>query len=85
MQLLDSIFGDKKDVPQIVSNPFNFQNIEEIHIHFSKGIISKKWCATAYVCFKNGDTKGEQKFNGENLADVYVKVYEFCNQLSNNR
>lgn len=85
MQLLDSIFGDKKDVLQIVNNPFNFQNIEEINIHFSKGIFSKKFGAKASVCFKNGDTKGEQTFKGENLADVYVKVYEFCNQLSNNR
>ena len=85
MQLLDSIFGDKKDVPQIVNNPFNFQNIEGIHIHFSKGTFSGKWYANASVCFKNGDTNGEQTFKGENLAEVYLKVYEFCNQLSNNR
>lgn len=85
MQLLDSIFGDKKDVPQIVNNPFNFQNIERIHIHFSKEILSEKWSASASVYFKNGNTKGEQTFKGENLADIYVKVYEFCNQLSNNR
>lgn len=85
MQLLDSIFGNKKNVPQIVNNPFNFQNIESIHIHFSKGIVSEKWHTNAYVCFKNGNTKGEQKFEGKNLTDVYVKIYEFCNQLSNNR
>ena len=85
MQLLDSIFGKKKDVPQIVNNPFNFQNIESIHIHFSKGIFGEKWSASASVGFKNGNTKGEQTLKGENLADIYVKVYEFCNQLSNNR
>jgi len=81
MQSINDFLG-KREL-DIIKNPFEFQNIEEIHIHSVKSWVSNKFLHFGSVCFSNGNTKGEQKFKGDNLSDVFTQVYNFCNQLSN--
>ena len=34
-----------------------------------------------YVNFKDGNAKGELRFEGESLEDVYNQIYKFCEGL----
>ena len=34
-----------------------------------------------YVEFKNGETKGEQKFEAGSLGELFVKIHGFCERL----
>jgi hypothetical protein len=77
---MNNFFGE--GTLDIIKNPFEFQNIEEIHIHSAKSF-GNKFIHWGGVRFSNGNTKGEQKFYGDNLSDVFTQVYNFCNQLSN--
>lgn len=36
---------------------------------------------TGVVEFKNNNTKGEQNFDGKDLADVFIQIKNFCEQL----
>ena len=83
MQFLNDIFGKKEGALNVIKNPFEFQNIEEIHIHCTKGILSGKFGSRAIVHFSNGNTEGRQKFESDSLIDVFMKVYNFCNELNN--
>lgn len=81
MQNINNFFGE--GALDIIKNPFEFQNIEQIHIHSVKSLIGNKFTHFGRVCFSNGNTKGEQEFKGDNLSDVFTQVYNFCNQLNN--
>lgn len=77
MNEIDKTFGN---LPDCINNPFTKSSIQSIRICMSKGIFGSIYF-NGYVEFKNGNTSGEQKFEGFNLADVFIKVKEFCNNL----
>lgn len=64
---------------RIVNDPFKQRCIKEIHMHaFSSSVFDGKFVFFGRVVFENGDTTGEQKFNGKDLGDVFNKIAEFC-------
>ena len=74
-------FGKTK-LPSLINDPFNKTSIENITVRYSKSIFSDTWSATGYVYFKNNDTKGEQKFEGETFDEVVIKIKQFIDKLN---
>lgn len=60
----------------IVKDPFNKNCMVGLWVHCNKSNYSG-WSYSGSVNFENGNTKGEQKFNGESLKDVLLKVEAF--------
>jgi hypothetical protein len=77
MKQSDNLFGNS-GLP--INDPFNFNNIIGIHIHYK--IFFGEPMVTASVQFKNNNTEATQNFKGTNLWDIYQKVYDFCNKLA---
>lgn len=73
---IESIIGSC-DSLNIVKDPFNKESIERISIFMGKDLFGKTFFS-GQVEFENGNTKGVQKFNGDNLVDVFVQVKNFC-------
>lgn len=78
-------FLEKRDgsLPTEINNPFNIENIEEVHMHCTKYLFSDSFHIWGSVVFKNGNTQGKQEFNADSLGDLYMKIYNFCERLSN--
>lgn len=77
MENLNKTFGD---LPSNISNPFTKSSIQSIRISMHKGLFGYIYF-TGVVEFKNNNTKGEQNFDGKDLADVFIQVKNFCEQL----
>lgn len=77
----DFEYMGKESLPSDFNNPFNKQNIESIYVSFRRGILSGKWNAYGSIEFKNGNTSGEQKFEGETFDEVVVKIKAFLGEL----
>lgn len=75
MENLNKTFGN---LPDIISNPFTKNSIQSIRISMHKGIFGNIYF-TGVVEFKNNNTKGEQNFDGKDLADVLFKLRIFVN------
>ena len=81
--MIENVLGNNP-LPSVIENPFNVENIEGIHIFYGKYAISRKPYFMGKVCFKKGNTTGEQCFEGSNLSDVFIKIMNFCKELDNN-
>lgn len=80
-----NLLGDSNgELPSEIKNPFSMENVEEIHLHCSK-LFGDKFHFWGNVQFKNGDTTGTQKFDGDGLGDVFMKIQKFCEKLGVNR
>ena len=77
----DFEYMGKESLPSDLNNPFNKRNIECVYVSFRRGILSGKWNAYGSVEFKNGNTLGEQKFDGETFDEVVIKIKAFLNEL----
>lgn len=65
----------------IVKDPFNAQSMVMLSIYCGKSLFGGAWSYNATVGFQNGDTKGEQKFKGDSLKSVLLKVETFVAEL----
>lgn len=74
MDEINKTFGN---LSNCINNPFTKSSINAIRIYMIKGIFGNIYFEGT-VEFKNNNTKGEQKFEGKNLADVFMKVKAFC-------
>lgn len=75
------LFGNTSSVPSSLNNPFAYDKVESMFIHMQKGFFDGKFKFTGSVIFTNGQTKGEQKFNGTDIMDVVKQIYAFLEQL----
>ena len=73
--------GETGKVSQ-VNNPFQKDCITAIHLHAMKTFSGKVSCVGT-VCFENGDTKGEQKLEGSDMTDLFLRVVNFCKNIGN--
>lgn len=80
--MLKSLFGDSR-LPSDINNPFSVEHIVGIHIHYAITVFGTPYFI-GKVEFKNGNTKGEQSFDGKDLVDVFIKVRNFCKNLEVN-
>jgi len=65
----------------ILKDPFFTDKIERIMVVTTKGIFDGKPYSYGTVEFKNGDTKGEQKFEATSFDEVCIKIKEFLETL----
>ena len=71
---------EKLESPSSINNPFKKDCITDINIFMRKNW-SDEYRYYGYVNFENGNTKGEMRFEGESLEDVYNQIYQFCEGL----
>lgn len=71
---------EKLESPSSINNPFKKDCITDIII-FKRMNLSGEYYYADYVNFENGNTKGEMRFEGESLEDVYNQIYKFCEGL----
>jgi hypothetical protein len=65
----------------VIKDPFEFNNIKEISTHSFIGF-SGNWQHTGKVRFQNGNTLGEQKFQGSSIDEVFVLIKQFVIDLN---
>lgn len=73
------LFG--KTLPTDVQNPFQKECITYISLTAHPKLFSNEWAFKGFVEFKCGNTEGRQEFKGNNLAEVYNKILNFCLSL----
>lgn len=77
-----SKIGNEK-LPSIVKDPFKKNCVTRISITYEEGLFDNtKWSANGWVYFKNGNSKGQQDFKGENFDSVVLQVKAFLNTLT---
>lgn len=69
-------FG-KESMPTVLKDPFGKRNVTRIYVSMSQSLFNDTFSANGSVEFKNGDTHGEQKFNGDTFDDVVLKIQAF--------
>ena len=70
-----NILGNKNS---IIENPIDLKNIIEINIDYTTFIQTEY---TGRVKFKKNNTMLIQNFKGNNISDVYLQIFNFCNSL----
>ena len=65
----------------VVNDPFKIDKVVEFNIWCNISIFSKRWEYSGEVIFKNGNTKGEQQFEGEDLESLLKKMKAFMESL----
>lgn len=73
-------FGNKK-LPTTIQNPFDKKGIISIHVYFDDFWNNGNWKASGRVKFKNGETTGEQKFEGRSFDDVVSQIKTMIDNL----
>ena len=60
-------------------NPFNKKCIVGLYVSVDQIVLrgQEKWVARGFVEFKEGDTSGKQRFEGESFDDVVIKIKNF--------
>lgn len=62
-------------MPSVISDPFVKKHIVDVSVHAWKSHFAPyDWHFSGKVEFQNGDTKGEQRFNGDTFDDVVLKI-----------
>lgn len=70
----------KESMPSVLKDPFKKTCVKKILVYFQESDFTKgQWYAWGKVYFTNGNTKGEQDFNGETFDEVTLKIREFIN------
>jgi len=65
----------------VIKDPFELDNIMEISTHSFIGF-SGGWKHTGKVKFQNGNTTGEQKFQGSSVDEIYILIKQFVIDLN---
>lgn len=72
-----------ESMPSLLNDPFKKNKITRISVFYRE--LMRVWSATGTVEFTNGDTKGEQRFEGETFDEVTLKIKHFINNLENGK
>jgi hypothetical protein len=64
----------------ILKDPFNKENMNGLSIFCSIGW-NGQWSYNGTVRFKNGNTQGEQRFEGKDLKDLLLKIENFVETI----
>jgi hypothetical protein len=64
-----------------IINPFSRRSIVSLYVTVDQVVLrgKEKWVARGYVDFKEGNTTGRQRFDGESFDDVVLKIKNFIN------
>lgn len=77
MNQLKQLFDE---LPSSINNPFNKQSIDSIFIsgYPDPWKSDGSWKIEGSVQFKNGNTRGEQRFESNNFGELLNKIANFC-------
>lgn len=79
---LEKIMGPKRTAVSSINDPFKKECLKEISLFAHRSMFSPYYFRfSGSVEFQNGNTKGEQNFEGSSLGDIYNQIYEFCENL----
>jgi len=76
-----SILGLKEKQISEIKDPFAFDNIIKFSTYCSKQTFGGGWYYMGSVEFKNGNTKGEQKFEADNFSALIRKMEAFLKEF----
>lgn len=72
----------KTKMMSVVNDPFFKDKVEEITVTYEKGMFAPhSWIARGKVYFKDGNTRANQSFKGDNFDDVVLQIKSFINSL----
>ena len=75
-------FNNEFYLPDMYKNPFKMECVESVHFLVDKSIFDEhKINMSAFIEFKNGNTKGTHKIEASNFSELVQKVHEFINSL----
>lgn len=80
-KLLQGNSDDAKKALKIIKNPFSKSCIERMDLHAYKNFFDDTVIIYGTVQFKNGGTEATQRIEADNLPELVIKMYEFCNSL----
>ena len=79
---LEKIMGTKRTAVSGLNDPFKKECLKDISIFAHRSMFDPyHFSFSGTVGFQNGNTNGEQKFEGSSLDDIYNQIYEFCENL----
>jgi hypothetical protein len=64
-----------------LQDPFSKNCVVRVYVSYSMGRLSGEWSANGSVEFKNGNTNGEQTFDGKSFDEVVSKIKSFIETL----
>lgn len=67
----------KESLPSVFNDPFKKTLVNRIYVSVSKSLFHDKLSANGSVEFKNGNTTGEQRFEGDSFDEVVGKIKYF--------
>lgn len=76
---MKEIMGEQ--LPSIVENPFKKDCITNIRMFAGRSLFDNNWYFRGNVEFRNGNTKGEQKFEKNSFDELYIAIANFCKTL----
>lgn len=79
MSFLEKYLGRQK--LSIVNDPFKVSKVTSVYVRYSESVFGGNWGANGDVEFKNGNTEGRQKFEGETFDEVVVQIKAFIQTL----
>lgn len=66
--------GSQK-MPSVINDPFKKSRVTSVFVSGNQMLFDKsKFRFSGVVKFENGNTKGEQEFEGESFDDVVLKI-----------
>lgn len=75
-----------ENLPNIIKNPFLKNKIKAIRIIYSSNIFDENnWKARGVIEFQNGNTTGEQHFEGKTFDNVVLQIKAVLNKLNNEK
>lgn len=78
---MNTMTQDLKDsAASVLNDPFSKNCMVGLSTYCNIGF-DGKWSYTGRVTFKNGDTEGEQKFKGDSLNALLIKMQAFVETL----
>lgn len=77
---MNSMTQDLKDsAASVLTDPFKKQKMVSLSTHCY--CIYGSWTYTGRICFKSGDTEGEQKFKSDSLSSLLNKMQAFIETM----
>lgn len=64
-----------------LKDPFKKDSIRKVQVVFQDFWSNGVWKADGYIDFKEGNTSGQQKFDGTSIEDVLEKMAAFVKTL----
>lgn len=77
LSFLEKIGNEK--IPSTIKDPFQKNSIRRVAVSMSN--YGSGWSSRGSVEFTNGNTRGEQSFEGKDFDEIVLKIKAFIKEL----